>query len=620
MKLSSFRTIELLAPAKNIECGIAAIDHGADAVYIGATSFGARHAAGNSVEDITRLCQYAHQFNAKVYATVNTVIYDDELPLALQLVRDLAAAGVDAILVQDMGLLQLIADAHLPSSVQLHASTQTDNRTIEKVRWLHSLGFTRVVLARELAVDDIRAIHEAVPGVELEVFVHGALCVCYSGQCYASEVCFGRSANRGACAQMCRMKYALVDADGHRVADDAYYLSLKDQCQLDNLEEIVRAGACSLKIEGRLKDVAYVKNVVAAYSQRLDAIIANSRGMYRRASWGRVEHSFTPDLKKSFNRGYTDYFLHGRHEGIASFFTPKAIGEYVGKVKEIRQGRMPSFNVASTAAFVNGDGLCYLDANGDLKGFRVNRAEGNRLFPLQMPSDLRPGTPLYRSQDQAFDKLMSGKTAVRTIPLRMILSDCDTQLQLTVEGIDAPLSGTATLQLSERQQAQKPQADNLRRQLTKLGGTIYSYADVVIDPSLNDLFVPSSTIADLRRRAVESIIPTVSPEEHDAPLLSSSEAVPVPNDAYHQEHTYLHNAVNEESRRFYASRGIVVNPDRTGSLLMQCRHCIRYSLGYCVKNGGRRPDWKEPLSLRLGDGRLFPLHFDCRNCQMNVKL
>lgn len=611
--------IELLAPAKNIECGIAAIDHGADAVYIGGPNFGARHAAGNSVEDISNLCYYAHQFGAKVYATVNTVIYEEEMNLALTTVEKLLHAGVDALLIQDMGLLSNIKE-HIPSDLLkegvLHASTQTDNRSVEKVKWLRSLGFSRVVLARELTVDEIRAIHEAVSDVELEVFVHGALCVSYSGQCYASEACLARSANRGACAQMCRMKYSLVDADGERIADDAYYLSLKDQCQINNLEEILEAGACSLKIEGRLKDVAYVKNVVAAYSQRLDEIISHSHGKYQRSSWGRVEQHFCPDLNKSFNRGYTQYFLHGRQKNIASFFTPKAIGEYVGKVKEIRQGRQPSFNVATTAAFVNGDGLCYINAQGELSGFRVNRAEGNRLFPLQMPSDLRPGTSLYRSQDQAFDKFMSGKTAERLIPLRMRLEDHNTELHLYVEGTDAPLIAHATLELSERQQAQKPQAENIRRQLTKLGGTIYTCDEVQLDRSLNDVFIPSSLVADLRRRGINSLDTQedlATQEQTD----NLSEPI-VPNDKYHKEYTYLHNAYNDKARLFYKDIGIVVTTERTGELLMQCRHCIRYSLGYCVKNGGRRPDWHEPLYLRLGDGRRFRLDFDCRNCQMNV--
>ena len=334
------RKLELLAPAKNLECGIAAIDHGADAVYIGAQRFGARAAAGNSVDDIAELCRYAHQFDAKVYVTVNTIIYDHELADTQQLLEELAQVHVDAILVQDMGLLSMrneqweMRNDH--SSLVFHASTQTDNRTPEKVAWLHSLGFKRVVLARELSIDEIAEIHRQVPDVELEVFVHGALCVSYSGVCYASQYCFGRSANRGECAQFCRMKFDLLDADGRVIERDRHLLSLKDMCQIDNLEALIKAGAVSFKIEGRLKDVGYVKNVVAAYSQRLNQIIKAHPEEYCRASMGRCTYSFTPDLRKTFNRGYTTYFANGRQPDIASFDTPKAMGEYVGHVKEIR--------------------------------------------------------------------------------------------------------------------------------------------------------------------------------------------------------------------------------------------------------------------------------------------
>lgn len=624
-------TIELLAPAKNLECGIAAIDHGADAVYIGPSDFGARHAVGNSIDDIHTLCRYAHQFGVKVYATVNTIIFDDEMDRALSLVRELHQAGVDAILIQDMGLLRLLSDGIDAEAPALHASTQTDNRTVAKVRWIRSLGFSRVVLARELTAEEIAEIHREVPDVELEVFVHGALCVSYSGQCYASEHCLRRSANRGECAQMCRMKYVLEDADGRVPAISGqeaaekglYYLSLKDQCQIDNLQKIIDAGACSLKIEGRLKDVAYVKNVVAAYSSQL-----NRLGV-RRSSWGRVALTFRPDLKRSFNRGYTDYFLNGRHEDIASFFTPKAIGQYVGRVKEIRYGKPVSFNVATTASFVNGDGLCFLNDDGNLQGFRVNRAEGNRLYPLQLPRELKPGTALYRSQDHAFDQIMSGKTATRTIPLRMSLRDAQDALVLTVQGIDAPLFGEARISI-DRQEAQKPQKDNMLRQLGKLGGTIYEAEEIIIADTLNRVFVPSSMLAELRRQALSSI-EHILRKEPDAPQPALCQA-PLPEDTYHKQYSYLHNIANNDAKAFYDEQGLhdadmayelrnavaLHGREDNGHLLMQCRHCIRYSLGYCVKNGGRRPQWKEPLFLRLADGRRFRLDFDCRNCQMNV--
>ena len=372
------RALELLAPAKNLACGMAAIDHGADAVYIGAPHYGARAAAGNSIEDIQSLCNYAHQFGAKVYVTLNTIIYDEELEQLRQLVLLLKDIGVDAILVQDMSLLELC-----PPTLPLHASTQTDNRTAEKVRWLQDIGFSRAVLARELSVEEIAAIHQSVPEMELEVFVHGALCVSYSGICYASQYCFQRSANRGECAQFCRMRFSLFDANGKEIEHERHLLSLKDMNQSDNLLELIEAGASSFKIEGRLKDVAYVKNVTAAYSEKLNEIIRRYPDKYCRASLGQCKYSFKPDLKRTFNRGYTSYFAHGRQSDIASFDTPKAIGEFVGTAKEIRHD---SFNVAGVSSFTNGDGLCFFNDKKELVGFRINRAEGNRLYPKLPPS------------------------------------------------------------------------------------------------------------------------------------------------------------------------------------------------------------------------------------------
>ena len=359
------RKLELLAPAKNLECGKAAIDHGADAVYIGASKFGARASAGNSLDDIRELCLYAHQFGAKVYVTVNTIVYQDELEDTRALLRALTEMHVDALLVQDMAVLELLPKDLKPLPA-LHASTQTDNRTAEKVAWLHGLGFERVVLARELSLAEIKTIHQTVPDVQLEGFVHGALCVSYSGVCYASQYCFQRSANRGACAQFCRMKFDLIDAQGREIEHQRHLLSLKDLCQIDHLEEMADAGICSFKIEGRLKDVEYVKNVVSAYSKRLNRIIEKRGDDYRRASLGQVTYYFEPDLKKTFNRGYTDYFLHLRQPYIYSPDTPKALGEYVGKVKEIRRG---SFNVAGTASFANGDGLCFINDEHELAGY-----------------------------------------------------------------------------------------------------------------------------------------------------------------------------------------------------------------------------------------------------------
>ena len=598
------RALELLAPAKNLECGIAAIDHGADAVYIGAQKFGARVAAGNSVDDIRQLCTYAHQFSAKVYVTVNTIIYDDELEATRQLLQQLSDAGVDAILVQDMGLLSMLPSRQGEAEgglLAFHASTQTDNRTPEKVRWLRSLGFRRVVLARELSVEEIAAIHQAVPDVELEVFVHGALCVSYSGLCYASQYCFGRSANRGACAQVCRMKFDLLDADGRELEHQRHLLSLKDLNQSAHLEELIQAGAVSFKIEGRLKDVSYVKNVVAAYSQRLDAIIAQHPDQYCRASRGHCTYTFTPNLKKTFNRGFTTYFLHGRQPDIFSPDTPKAMGEFVGTVKELRRD---SFNVAGTAAFANGDGLCFINQEHELEGFRVNRAEGNRLFPQQMPRNLRPGTALYRNNDMEFERLLARQSSMRKIPITMYLEPTAEGYSLSAE------SATATIQC-EHQQAEKPQRDNIIRQLSKLGGTPYECSGVEMPADFN-AFIPSSMLAELRRQLVEAM--------KTKPLNPITPIDPIsPISAPHYTHSYLYNIANHLSADFYGMKEKTAFELQGGDgPLMQCRHCLQYAMGYCVKHGGQKPTYKFPLYLRLGDGRRFRLEFDCKHCQMNV--
>lgn len=626
------QSLELLAPAKNLECGIAAIDHGADAVYIGAQKFGARVAAGNSVDDIRALCRYAHQYGAKVYVTVNTIIYDNELEATRQLLDELSAAGVDAILVQDMAVLKMLRNGDCPhvSSVadyrgtvpQLHASTQTDNRTVEKVRWLRSLGFRRVVLARELSVDEIAAIHRDVPDVELEVFVHGALCVSYSGLCYASQYCFGRSANRGACAQVCRMKFDLLDADGHELEHQRHLLSLKDLNQSAHLEELIQAGAVSFKIEGRLKDVAYVKNVVAAYSQRLDAIIAKHPDQYCRASRGHCTYTFTPNLKKTFNRGFTTYFLHGRQPDIFSPDTPKAMGEFVGTVKELRRD---SFNVAGTAAFANGDGLCFINDDRELEGFRVNRAQGNRLFPQQMPRHLRAGMALYRNNDMEFERLLSRESSVRKIPVTLRLDATPDGFSLSGEGVTVSIP-------CQHQQAEKPQRDNIVRQLSKMGGTPYECSGVELPADFN-YFIPSSLLADLRRQWVE-LYGDGSRWNHGDRLfdmnLNQIQSKTCPRDSQcavpHYDYPYLYNISNHAAAAFYGVKEPTAFELNTPSLwrgqgeapLMQCRHCLQYAMGYCVKHGGQRPTYKLPLSLRLGDGRRFRLEFDCKHCQMNV--
>ena len=716
-------TIELLAPAKNLECGIAAIDHGADAVYIGASRFGARQSAGNSVEDIGKLCDYAHRYGATVHVTINTIIYNDEIDDTLALVRSLVDVGVDAFLLQDMGLMSKVREI-VPDTVALHASTQCDTRTWEKAQWLSQQGFDRVVLARELSAEEISDIHKKLPDLELEAFIHGALCVSYSGVCYVSQYSFGRSANRGACAQFCRLAFDLKDSDGKTIEHQRHLLSLKDMSQIDNLETLMRSGACAFKIEGRLKDINYVKNVVSAYSKRIDEIIRKHPGEFRRASLGRVRYSFTPDLKKTFNRGYTNYFLKGRQADIFSPDTPKALGEFVGRVKEIRRD---SFTVSSTANFANGDGLCFLSRDAEsqstrLEGFRVNRAVGNRLYPFKMPRGLKPGMGLYRNQDQAFDKELSGKTAERKIQIKMwfgtspetspnpseggehltesrgviwaraevigskpssyeqtpdqhpVLNQTSDQHPVLNQTSDwypisdptshetisnehpvrfsPPLEGLGEVPLP-LPLAQKPQRDNIIRQLTKLGNTVYECADVEIVDGADKYFIPSSILADLRRIVIENLDKQVMhmqrmtihrklKEKQSDPKLNFS----MVNPAQYQQLPYLYNISNDAARKFYEQQGLTKvdsafelqypagvpngskptdksfsiqgDKEAVSNLLMQCRHCIRYSLGYCVKWGGQTPTWREPLFLELPDKRRFRLEFDCKNCQMNV--
>ena len=601
------RPIELLAPAKNLECGIEAVNHGADAVYIGAPRFGARAAAGNSLEDIEALVKYAHIYNVRIYVTVNTILKDEELKDTEAMIWDLYRAGVDALIVQDMGITRL----NLPP-IALHASTQMDNRTARKVKFLSEAGFSQVVLARELTLDEIAAIHAACPDTPLEVFVHGALCVSYSGQCYASQACFGRSANCGECAQFCRLGFDMVDADGKVMAHGKHLLSLKDMNQSENLEALLDAGVSSLKIEGRLKDVSYVKNVTAYYRQKLDAILKR-RKEYIRASSGTVKLAFRPQLDKSFSRGFTDYFIHGRNSGIFSFDTPKSLGEEVGVVKEIRGNYL---TVAGVKPFANGDGLCYLDERGKLHGFRVNRVDGNKLFPQEMPV-VKPKTKLYRNFDQEFDRVMQRKSAERRILVAMQLEENNFGFTLTLcDEDDNRVS--LTLQRA-KEPARTPQSENLKNQLGKLGNTPFEAGEISINFSEN-WFIPSSEIADLRRRAVEKLLEVrrISYRRPEGRFPHTVHPYPV------QELTYLGNVMNGMAREFYHDHGVkriapaFEKEAPSGAVLMFCKHCIRYAMGWCPVRHKVKPPFREPFYLVSGDGKRFRLEFDCKRCEMKV--
>lgn len=608
------RAIELLAPARDADTGIEAVRHGADAVYIGGPGFGARAAAGNPVGDIARLADYAHTFGARVYVTLNTILYDDELPAVERLVHQLHRAGADALIVQDMGLLRL----DLPP-IALHASTQMDNRTPEKVAFLARAGFEQVVLARELSLADIRAIHAATP-VALEAFVHGALCVSLSGRCYASQYCFHRSANRGECAQFCRLAFDLVDADGKTIVRDKHLLSLRDMNRTPDIEAMMDAGVSSFKIEGRLKDTAYVKNITAHYRRAIDDVIRRRPGDYCRASFGTSTCSFTPNPAKSFNRGFTDYFLHGRtRAGVASFDTPKAMGEAVGRVAAVGAR---SFTVDGGARFANGDGLCFVDASGRLRGFRVNRAEGGRLFPATMPQGLASGTPLFRNADHAFDQLLGRPSAERRLTLDIRLSETEGGYRLS---LDDEAGRHTTLDVcAPHDDARTPQADNLRRQLTRLGDTPYAAGRVELDLR-GERFIPASQLAEWRRQAVGALLRQPARQTRTRILYDKAADHADASTAYTtRELDYTANVANRLARDYYTSHGISrtapayeLRPPHE-AVLMTCRHCLRAELGHCARRHDAPAPWREPLALRLPDGRRFPLSFDCRHCQMLV--
>lgn len=602
------RPIELLAPARTADIGIEAIMHGADAVYIGGPAFGARSAAANSVADIARLTEFAHRYDARVYVTLNTILYDEELREAERLIGELYRAGVDALIVQDMAVLRL----DIPP-IALHASTQTDNRTVEKTRFLYESGFSRVVLARELSGRQIRAIADAVP-VELEVFVHGALCVSYSGQCYLSRALSGRSANRGECAQYCRLPYTLLDADGRPLIRDKHLLSLKDMNRSDRLEALLDAGVTSLKIEGRLKDLSYVKNVTAWYRKQLDEILAR-RPEYVAAASGRVELFFTPDPQKSFNRGFTGYFFDGRSEQhLGSPDTPKSQGVPVGRVTGVRGAAL---KVENARMLHNGDGLCFLNRQGAFEGFRVNRVDGDWVYPLEK-RDVKPGALLYRNYDHSFEQQLQKKSAERRIPVDMRLYETPRGLALKITD-DAGLSAVVACRV-EKEAARTPQDESQARQLSRLGDSHYVARRVDV-AATRSCFVPVSLLADLRRKAVEALN-RVRRMAYRRPRRRSEGTTPFPVASL----SYLGNVSNHLARAFYHDHGVEnIEPAYEcrpvdDAALMFTRFCLKKQWGRCPREATLSPDksaWKEPLYLQYRD-TLLRVEFDCRQCQMRL--
>ena len=604
--------LELLAPAKNADFGIEAIKHGADAVYIGGPAFGARYGAGNDVAEIKRLCDFAHRYRAKVFVALNTILREDELENSRQLAWQLYEAGADALIIQDMGLLEL----DLPP-IQLHASTQTDNRNADKVKFLEDVGFSQVVLARECSLNEIVKIASQT-NVSLEYFVHGALCVAFSGQCYISQAHTGRSANRGECSQACRLPYTLVDDKGKTITENQHLLSMKDNNQTANMLDLARAGVCSFKIEGRLKDLSYVKNITAHYRGLLDEIIANNPE-FTRASSGRSTYTFTPQPDKTFNRGYTDYFANDRQDDIGAFDSPSFVGELIGEVVDIGDG---SFTVNAEKPFHNGDGVCFYGAHGEVVGMRINRADGKTLFPAEMPEELTAGATLFRNRDQEFERSLEKESADRRVSVKPVLTETEDGFALTLTDEDGV---TATVNRkngpkSEWQLAQNPEAAmaKLAENLGKFGNTMFVAEPVELKLS-QPWFLPVSAINALRREATEQL-EAARIASHPRPPRATPAANPVP---YPQEElSYLGNVFNAKARQFYEKHGVKLieeayeaGNEKGMVSLMITRHCLRYSFNLCPKEVKHlKPD---PMTLINGNEKLI-LKFDCKACEMHV--
>lgn len=585
------RPLELLSPAKNADIAIQAILHGADAVYMGATSHGARQAASNSLDDIEKVVDFARQYRAKVYVTVNTVIYDDEIPAVESLCRDLYHIGADALIVQDMAFLRM----KIPP-IALHASTQCDIRTPQKAKFLQEVGMSQLVLARELTINEIRAIADEVT-IPIETFIHGALCVCYSGRCHASLAVTGRSANRGECAQICRFPYILEDAEGKILAKDKYLLSLKDLNTSNNLEKLIKAGVSSFKIEGRLKDMGYVKNVTAFYHNQLNEIIGRHPSEFVRSSFGDVSFNFDPNPEKSFNRRFTDYFQTERNPlRITSMYTPKSQGEAIYKISDLH----------------NGDGIGYLDKDGKFKGVRVNRVEGNQFFTagnVTIPKKVE----LRRTSDIQWNKIIESDTALRKIPVSIKMSSNGVEIRDT-RGCLAKISMPPTDEIAKKD-------PNYQRIFKKLGDTPYKLENFEITGN-GIPFYPASLLAQKRRELIDLLDFANKTTYTYSYRRLENKGFPYPA----KEVDYKENVANQLSTKFYLSHGVKKiepaaevsgNIKQSGKTLMTTRYCMLRELGMCKKEKNNKGNIKFPLSLRYEKGS-FRLDFDCKNCEMKV--
>lgn len=618
--------LELLSPAKNAEIGREAIVHGADAVYIGGPAFGARHNASNSLEDIASLVEFAHHYHARIFVTMNTILHDAELETARKQIWQLYDAGVDALIVQDMGLLEM----DLPP-IQLHASTQCDIRTVDKARFLGVVGFSQLVLARELNLEQIRKIRESVD-TPLEYFIHGALCVAFSGQCYISHADIGRSANRGDCSQACRLPYTLTDGQGRVVAYEKHLLSMKDNDQSSNLEALVDAGIRSFKIEGRYKDMGYVKNITAHYRLLLDEIMERRPGL-ERASSGRTRVLFTPDVDKNFHRGHTDYFANGRQTDIGAFDSPKYVGVQLGVVSRMSADH---FELVASASLANGDGLNYMNKRSTV-GILANRVErlgedeeGQRwrVFPNEAMNalpGLKIGSEIHRNRDHQWEAALNKKSAERKVPLQLKLSEHADGLRLTICDEDGVTSMTdAAIALQPAQQTTQAEAA-LRISLGKLGNTMFEAEQIELSLS-EPWFVPTAAINALRRDAIAA---------HEAARLAAwqrplRKAPAEPRPTYPETQlSYLANVYNEKARAFYHKHGVQLIDaayeahQEAGEVpLMITKHCLRFSFNLCPKQakgvqGVQGQVRAEPMTLVSGNER-YTLRFDCKPCEMHV--
>jgi 23S rRNA 5-hydroxycytidine C2501 synthase len=626
--------IELLSPARDADIGIEAVNHGADAVYIGGPGFGARASAGNTIADIERLCRHAHRFNSKIFITLNTILRDDELEGARQMAWDVYHAGADVLIVQDMALLEM----DLPP-IQMHASTQTDIRTVEKAKFLSDVGFSQIVLARELTLRQIAEIYGAIDSerTKIEFFIHGALCVAYSGQCFISHAHTGRSANRGDCSQACRLPYEVRDAQGRVVAHDKHVLSMKDNNQSGNLESLINAGVRSFKIEGRYKDMAYVKNITAHYRKLLDEIIERREGSelpLARSSSGRTRFSFTPDPNQNFNREFTDYFVNGRKEDIGAFDTPKNPGQAIGWVTAVGDKHIDLELAQSETILHNGDGLCYHTLHKELVGVAINRAESLakigtwRVFPkdpIAGLKDLRKGVSINRNRDMDWVRTLEKKSSERRIGLWVSFKPTSTgfALQLTDEdGFSGSFEAAALMETA--QDAIKNEA-SMRAQLARFGNSDFEALDISVQDAAA-WFIPASLLNTMRRGALAKL-EAARLEGYSRP----QRLAPVDPPAIYPEEslTYLANVFNQKAHDFYAKHGVKVidaayeSHEEEGEVsLMITKHCVRFSLSLCPKQakgvtGVQGTVRAEPMQLINGKEKLT-LRFDCKPCEMHV--